>query len=102
MQKRIFLNFAGLILVCVLLLATSFGLLFFAASQTYEMESTRDKTHLVAGLLNQGNFDYIESLDSGSTRITIISPDGWVLWDSHAGADFTDNRSNSTEFVQTL
>jgi len=102
LQKRIFLNFAGLILICVVLLAVSFGLLFFRAAQSHEMDGVRDKAYLVAGLINQGNFEYIQSLDSGGTRITIISPDGWVLSDSHAGVDLTVSRNNRTEFIQAI
>ena len=102
MQKRIFLNFAGLILICVLLLALSFGLLFFRATQTHEMASIRDQAHLVAQLLNRENIEYTERLDGGDTRMTIISPEGWVLSDSYAAADLTVNRSSRTEFIQAI
>lgn len=100
MQKRIFLNFVGLILIFVVLLALSFGLLFFSASQTHEMAGIRDKAHLVSEFLNQGIFEY--DLESGDTRITVISSDGWVLSDSHAWADFDDNRSDRSEFIQAI
>ncbi|MCL1843629.1 MAG: ATP-binding protein [Defluviitaleaceae bacterium] len=100
MQKRIFLNFVGLILICVIFLAISFSLLFFRAAQTHEMASIRDKARLVAELLNQSE-DY-EKIDGGDTRITIISPDGWLLSDSYVSANPEVNRSNRTEFVQAL
>ena len=102
MQKRIFLNFGGLILVCIVLLVISFGLLFFRATQTHEMAAIRDKAHLVAGLLNQNTSTYHEGIEVGGTRITIISPDGWVLSDSHAGADLGVNRSDRAEFVSAV
>ena len=102
MQKRIFLNFAGLILVCVMLLAVSFGVLFFRSTQTHEMAAIRDKAHMVAGLLNQGNFAYAEALNGGETRMTIVSGEGWVLSDSHAGTDLTVNRADRMEFTKAL
>ena len=101
MQKRIFLNFVGLILVCVVLLVLSSGLLFFRAAQTHEMASIRDKAHLVADLLNQ-NIYATYRIDGGGTRITIISPDGLALSDSYAEADLSVNRSDRTEFIEAL
>jgi len=88
-----------LILICVVFLAISFGLLFFRSAQTHEMTSIRDKTHLIAELLNQGTFENNESLDSGETRMTIISQDGWVLSDSHDETDLTVNRNDRMEFI---
>ena len=102
MQKRIFLNFVGLILACVVLLAASFGLLFFRAAQTHEMAAIKDKAYLVAELFNQNTSANHELIDSGDTRITVISPDGWTLSDSHAGAGIGVNRSGRTEFVQAI
>jgi len=105
MQKRIFTNFAVLIITCVVLLAVSFGVLFYRAAQTHEMSAVRDKAYLIAGLFNQetfyqGTFEYIENLETGGTRITIISRDGWVLSDSHPSTDISINRGDRAEFIQ--
>ncbi|MCL2387187.1 MAG: ATP-binding protein [Defluviitaleaceae bacterium] len=100
MQKRIFWNFAGVILICIVVLALSFGVLFFRAAQTHERAAIRDKAYLVAGILNHDAF--VPNLTSGGTRLTIISPDGWVLSDTHAGTDFTVNRGDRLEFIQAI
>jgi len=102
MQKRIFINYVGLILFCVVFLALSFGFLFFRSTQAHEMTAIRDKANLVADLLNQNITASHEAIDSGGTRITVITPDGWVLSDSHAGADLSINRSDRAEFVQAI
>jgi len=102
LQKRIFINFVGLILVCVVLLVVSFGLLFFRAAQTHEMAAIRDKAQLVAELLNQNTDTNYEVINGGDTRITIISADGRALLDSHIGADLSVNRSDRTEFIQAV
>jgi len=102
MQKRIFINFVGLILFCVVFLVLSFGFLFFRSTQAHEMTVIRDKANLVADLLNQNITANHEAIDSGGTRITVITPDGWVLSDSHAGADLNINRSDRAEFVQAI
>ena len=106
MQKRIFLNFVGLILICLILLATSFGLIFFNAAQDHEMASIRDQAQIVAQLLNLIEGNYPERLHGrihgGDTRITLIAADGWVLADSYPGADLTINRSDRLEFIQAI
>jgi len=102
MQKRIFFNFVGLILACVVLLVVAFGLLFFRAAQSHEMAAIRDKAYLVADLLNQNISTGYDAIDGGGTRITIISPEGWALLDSHAGADLDNNRSDRIEFMQAI
>jgi len=100
MHKRIFNNFAGLVLISVVALAVLFSILFMNAAQTHEMAAVRDKTYLVAGLLNSGTFEYNERLSVGNTRMTIIAPDGWTLFDNHAGADLSVNRSDRKEFIE--
>jgi len=72
------------------------------AAQSHEMAAMEDKAYLVAGLLNSGTFEYNDSLIAGSTRMTIIAPDGLAFFDSHAGADLTINRSDRIEFIQAI
>jgi len=102
MQKRIFLNFVGLIIACVVLMAMSFGALFFRAAQNHEIASIQDKAYLVAQLINAGEHDYSRRLQGGNTRITLIDADGWALSDSYGGADMTINRSDRPEFIRAV
>jgi len=101
MQKRIFINFAGLIIICLVLLAVSFGLLFYRAAQSHEKSTIREKAQLIAELFNQGNLAYAEA-GGGDTRMTVISPQGWVMSDSHPGTDININRSDRAEFAQAI
>jgi len=102
LHRRIYSSFVGLILICIMALALSFGFMFFNAAQTHEMTAIRDKAHLAAELLNQGNFEEIVNFESGNTRMTLISSDGWVISDSYARADLYDNRSNREEFILAI
>jgi len=70
------------------------------AARTHEMASIRDNAHLIAGLLNYS--DHAQAQPGGSTRMTIISPEGWVLADSNPAADLSVNRSNREEFIQAI
>ena len=101
MQKRIFLNFVGLILICAVFMAMSFGLLFYRVAKNHEKAAIRDKAHLVAVLLDLNIYEHPEIV-GGGTRITIISLDGWVLSDSHPGVDLEINRGDREEFIQAL
>ncbi|MCL2362585.1 MAG: ATP-binding protein [Defluviitaleaceae bacterium] len=100
MQKRIYRNFVVLILVCIVTLAISFGLLFMNAARTQEMAAIRDNAYLIAGLINQGDYSHAQNLRGGSTRMTIISREGWVLMDSNPATDLTVNRRDREEFIQ--
>jgi len=98
MQKRIYINFLALILLCTLLLVTSFSLLFFNSAQSHEMAAIRTKAYLMAELLNQG----IDNFPTENARITIIAPDGLVLMDSHAPAEQMGNRADREEVIDAL
>ncbi|MCL2409646.1 MAG: ATP-binding protein [Oscillospiraceae bacterium] len=102
MHKRIFNSFAGLVLISIVALAALFSILFMNAAQTHEMAAVRDKAYLVSGLLNSGTFEYGERLNVGNIRMTIIAPDGWALFDNHAGADLSANRSDRIEFIEAI
>ncbi|MCL2397386.1 MAG: PAS domain-containing protein, partial [Defluviitaleaceae bacterium] len=98
MQKRIYVNFLVLTLLCVLLLAASFSLLFFNAAQSQEMAAIRSKAYLMAEMLNQG----IDNPPVETARITIIASDGLVLMDSHAAAELMGSRADRIEFKEAL
>ena len=102
MHKRIFHYFAGLILVCIMALAVLFSILFARAAQAREMASIEETAHLIAGLLNQGDFEYENGLRGRNTRFTVISPQGRALFDSFPGADLNVNRSDRAEFITAL
>jgi len=89
-------------MVSVVAAAVLFSILFMNATQAHEMAAVRDKTNLVSGLLNSGTFEYSERLSVGNTRMTIIAPDGRVLFDNHAGADLSVNRSDREEFIEAM
>ena len=98
MQKRIYINFLVLVLFSVLLLAGSFSLLFFNASQSQEKAAIRSQAYLMAEMLNQG----VDTFPIEAIRITIIAPDGLVFMESHADAELMDSRANRNEVVQAV
>ena len=101
MQKRIYFNFLGLLLISIIILAISFSQIFLNAARNQEIAAIRDKTYLIANILNNGIFENDLSHTEGS-RITIIAPDGLVLIDSHAHAEILENRGDRAEFIQAM
>jgi len=99
MQKRIYFNFLGLILISTILLAAFFSQIFSNAARNQEIAAIRDKTYLIANILGNGNFENYLNNEDGS-RITIIAYDGVVLIDSHAQAELLENRGIRPEVHQ--
>lgn len=120
MKKRIYINITGMLLLCILLLSTSFGYIFYSMSKNQEVNAIQDRAHLVADLLNQGiNEDYINSQyyahsslnspfadfisnDFDIARMTIVSPDGTVLLDNKTIAADMENHLDREEILSAL
>ena len=102
MHKRIFRNFAGLVMLCIVGLAVLFSVLFIRAAQAREIVAIKDKAYLVASMLNSGDFESYSGLTAGATRITIIEPRGWAIFDSYPGTDLSINRGDRIEFAQAI
>lgn len=120
MRKRIYFNMLILLLLCVLLLSSSIGFVFYAVTKKQEITAIKDRATLIADLLNRGiNENYINkeyygsspynspfadfiSDELSSARMTIIAPDGTVLLDNKTYADKLENHGGREEFQQAV
>jgi two-component system phosphate regulon sensor histidine kinase PhoR len=106
LKKRIFTNFLGLVLLCVLLLSVSVSIIIFNVNKTQEKAAVMDRAVLAADLLNKGvsgsRFTDYSNFNAGTARITVIAPDGTVLLDNKVTAAAMDNHSGREEFIQAL
>ncbi|MDR2558579.1 MAG: hypothetical protein LBC86_03410 [Oscillospiraceae bacterium] len=104
MKNRIFFNFLGLILLCVLLTSVSVSLLAHNVGKRQEIAAIRDRAVLAADLLNSSadGSDYVDYYNhrAETARITIIAPDGTVLLDNKADASLMENHAGREEFIQ--
>ncbi|MCL2171694.1 MAG: ATP-binding protein [Defluviitaleaceae bacterium] len=94
MQRRIYWNLFLLTLLCVLLLAFIFGMLFYDAARNREMATIRAQAGLMAHLPPAD----IAALPIGDARITIIGADGIVIADSHIRGAIGTSRADRVEF----
>ncbi|MGT2950302.1 PAS domain-containing sensor histidine kinase [Streptococcus cuniculi] len=91
--RAIFLSTMGIFLGTVLLIL---GYLFHYFSDL-QLEQLSTQTSLMAQAVEQDGFHYLRELDSKGLRITWISPDGGVLYDSEKSVDQLGNHADREE-----
>ena len=105
MQKRIYLGFIALALLCALLLSALVSGILYSAVRNREMSAIRERATLAAGLLNNtasGEYSDFTNPDPNAARVSIISPDGRVLLDNKAPAGTDETHVDREEFQQAL
>ena len=103
MRKKIFYSLFFLALI-VLALATSF-FLWISYRQTTEenMQSLKNQAQLLLVLNEQGDFDYNRlSRAKINDRITVLTPNGEVIYDNFANATQMDNHLQRDEVRMAL
>lgn len=102
MTKRIFRSIL-LVAVAVLLLclALIMGVLYRYFSSVQD-EQLKAMLTLAAHGEEDGGIPWLESLELGEYRLTLISPDGTVLYDSKADAASMENHSDREEVREAL
>lgn len=102
MTKRIFrsvlLAAAAVLLACIVLIM---GALYdyFGAVQKKQL---REELSLAASAVEQGGVGYLETLGGETCRLTYVSADGTVLFDSNASADALENHAAREEIREAL
>ncbi len=88
----------------VILLASAvliMGVLYSYFEKRLETELQNTTNYIAQGVLLDGT-DYLESLDSGASRITWIDSDGTVLYDSDEDASQMENHAQREEIREAF
>ena len=103
MAKRIFRNIVLTAILTVLLAAAVIVPSLYTAHENRMSSALRQEAGIIADALELAEDDpaYLKQLDTES-RISLISADGTVLFDSVADAAQMENHANRPEFVQAL
>lgn len=102
MTKKIF---RAILVVAVIVLAASFATVidslyrYFSSNQTDQLEN--QLVFATHGVENEG-VDYLKGLGSGEYRLTLVSQDGTVLFDTAANAEEMDNHSDREEIKEAF
>ncbi len=103
MSKRIILSFTAIIFVITLFITTAF--LMLLNLQKIDMVKEQLSTHnlLISTYIDDGNLDEIQHLDdlTNSVRITLISKEGTVLYDS-LGKENMENQLSREEVKDAI
>ncbi len=102
MTKRIFryvfsVSLAMFLATVVMVMSVQYG--YFSDAQHRKIKS---QTTLAADGVNKGGTDYLKKLGKVDCRITLISADGKVLFDTQKDAASMENHLNRTEVKQAL
>ncbi|MCL2045399.1 MAG: ATP-binding protein [Oscillospiraceae bacterium] len=107
MKRRIYINFICLLMPSVLVLSVTLSFLFHNAAKEQERTLIQGHARLLSDMLNSGIIgglqfsDYV-SYSENVPRMTVISPDGTVLLDSRASADYMENHMDRPELIEAF
>lgn len=102
MKRRVF---RAMFWMALGILLVSFALSIVVLNGHYtdiSREELRSQVELIAGGVQQGGEDYLESLNLDETRITWVDQDGTVLYDSMNDASKMENHADRKEIRQAL
>lgn len=102
MVKKIFRSIMTVSLavlsVCIIIIMTMLYQ-YFEGRFTQELES--EANYIAQGIENEG-MNYFNGLKHGTSRITLIGPDGTVLFDSDIKASTLENHANREEIKEAF
>ena len=102
MTKKIFRSMvitAGAVLLASLIIIMGCLYEYFCGVQEQQL---KDELSLAAAAVEQGGADYLASLQSDRYRLTWVSADGTVLYDTQADAAAMENHAQRQEIRQAL
>ena len=102
MTKKIFRSMvitAGTVLLASLIIIMGCLYEYFCGVQEQQL---KDELSLAAAAVEQGGEDYLTSLQSDRYRLTWVSDDGTVLYDTQADAAAMENHAQRQEIRQAL
>ncbi len=98
LTKRIFM-------ACITVFLLSFGLMFYVLN-SYLMQRNiaelKDRAAYLAAAVNAHGWDYLQSVRNETARITVISPEGTVIFDSRFDPAHMENHSQREEFQEAV
>ncbi len=102
MNKKIF-RFTFLTTLFALIAAAVFviGILFDTFENQIRTEVESEAGYIAQAVENEG-ISFLESLDNTDRRITLVNPDGTVVFDNQADASSLDNHAGREEIKQAM
>lgn len=102
MNKRIF---RSTVAVAILVLAASIVIIMGILFEHFEgqiIEELRSEAKFISHAVESEGMSYLDNLDTGDKRITLISADGEVLFDTYTDSSKLDNHADRGEVMQAM
>ncbi|MGL5149253.1 MAG: HAMP domain-containing protein, partial [Clostridium sp.] len=100
MRKKIFLSISVTVIFALIIFATSFSILM----NMRDMKNTKDTLKQYNNILSNSKISFEDAqnftINGIKIRITVISPNGEVVYDSEPGK--SDNHSNRPEIIDAI
>lgn len=98
--------FHSVVRMMALILCVSMALIIYILNGHFiELETDRLQTEAIiaaAAVEEHPNKDFLETINTGTYRLTLVGPDGTVLYDSRADASKMENHSNREEIKEAM
>ncbi|MDO4542227.1 MAG: ATP-binding protein [Bacillota bacterium] len=104
MKDRIFGAMCIISVVAIVLTTIFISILTYREFRINMEEEVQNQTEYVAAGIEEGGESYLKALASSSAtnRITIVAPDGEVLYDNKVSVDSMENHKDREEIAQAL
>lgn len=99
MTKRIFRSIFLVSVFVLIFLSAAIVLLIYNYNFTIFKGEIRSEASLLAACLNNSGGDFLNDVGKTTSRITLISDNGTVLYDNSANQDVLENHSGREEFI---
>lgn len=102
MSKKIFLNmlFTDIVILLCSMIFIVGGFYYYHAGQ--QQERLQELLGMVRSSVEKFGVDYLEETDFGSYRVTLISSEGEVLFDTSADPETMENHGAREEVLEAL
>ena len=102
MYKKIFRStFAAAVMVLLMSVVLIMGILFEYFEGQLQNELKTEASYISQGLKNDG-IEYFDDFNSKTRRISLITPDGTVIFDTNADKSKLDNHLQREEVQQAI
>ena len=104
MKKKLINYFSLFLLATFIIITFSITLRYYNVYRTHQINNVRNKAEIISGILNNNRDDSesLNNVNSGATRISLISSDGVVLYDTDIKAETLGNHSDRKEVIKAM
>lgn len=102
MKKRIFLYMVLLTSISLIIVSAALCFLFYSQFSSTILETIRSRAETFANNSSQAAIETLSATKSSDMRVTVIMPDGTVVFDNTTKAESLSNHINREEIIEAL